>query len=72
MTNDNKPLYVRLGLLGVNSRPMAMMFFWLSVALAIGATLYSGNPIGLILLLAALWYWVAIRWMDHNNGWPTQ
>ena len=69
MNTRNAPLYVKVGLWGIGSRPLALAFVGLSVIFAIGTTVYFASPMGLLLLLAAVWYWAAIRWMDHNEGW---
>ncbi|HHM12898.1 MAG TPA: hypothetical protein ENJ16_05045 [Planctomycetaceae bacterium] len=67
------PLMVRLGLWGVRSRKSAWAFFWLSVAIAIACVAYGFvNPrffAGGVMLLAAVWYLLAIRWVDTNGEW---
>ncbi|SFJ90826.1 hypothetical protein [Jannaschia pohangensis] len=69
-TRDTPPLYVTVGLYGIGSRALAMAFVWISLVCAVAATAYLANPIGMILVLAALWYWLAIRWMDAHDAWP--
>jgi hypothetical protein len=64
---------VRVGLWGVHSRGAAWAFFWLSIAAAAGCIAYGFiNPpffAGGALLLAALWYYLSIRWVDGHGGW---
>lgn len=69
MTNKEAPLYVKIGLLGIGSRATAMAYMLICIFLALGLTVYLSSPIGLALLLAAYWYWIAIKWMDANDGW---
>jgi hypothetical protein len=67
------PFMVRLGLWGVPTRGSAWAFFWLTIAIAIGGVAYgfvdSRFFIGGIMFLATLWYYLAIRWVDQNEGW---
>jgi hypothetical protein len=67
------PLMVRLGLMGLRTRGAAWAFFWLSIAIAVGCVAYGFfNPyffIGASLVLPALWYYLAIRWVDEHSQW---
>jgi hypothetical protein len=67
------PVMVRLALLGLPNRASAWAFFWLSVASAIGCIAYGFvQPlffIGSLLIFSALWYYLAIRWVDQNGSW---
>ncbi|MEO6457634.1 MAG: hypothetical protein ABIO92_05100 [Chloroflexia bacterium] len=67
------PLMVRLGLWGLPSRGAAWAFFWLALAIAAGCIAYGfTNPsffIGGILVFAALWYYLSIRWVDQHSSW---
>lgn len=67
------PVMVRLGLWGLPSRGWAWVFFWVCVVIGAGGVVYGlVNPpffIGSILLFAALWYYLAIRWVDRHSGW---
>ena len=65
----NRPLLVALALWGVKSRQMALTFFGLCIACAVASAIYHFWP-GLIMLLAAWWYWYALRWVDKNASWP--
>ena len=67
------PLMVRLGLWGLPNRLSAWLFFWLSIALAVGCVAYGFvNPLffaGSLVILAAWWYYLAIQWVDQNGNW---
>ncbi|HEV3262572.1 MAG TPA: hypothetical protein VG013_37315 [Gemmataceae bacterium] len=69
-----RPLWVRLGLWGLPERATAWGFVWLCIALAAGSAIYGFWDArffaGCLLVLAALWYWLAIRWMDQHDRWP--
>jgi hypothetical protein len=69
----DRPVWVRLGLLGVPSREWAWAYFGVSVALAplclIAAFAYWRFVGGVVFFLAAWWYYAAIRWVDQNGGW---
>lgn len=64
---------VRLGLFGIADRVMAWVFVWVSIASAIGCIAYGFlDPrffFGGLLVLAALWYYLAIRWVDRHGTW---
>ena len=71
----NRPVWVKVGLWLIHSRKTALGYFWLSVALAVlsvvaGAVVAPRYYVGVIFLLAALWYWLCIAWVDRNNNWP--
>jgi hypothetical protein len=76
MANDrsNWPVLVRLGLWGLPDRRAAWLFFWLSIAIALGSVAYGFiKPIffiGGLIGFAALWYYLAIRWVDKHGSWP--
>ena len=67
------PLWVRVALWGLPNRNSAWVFFWLSLAIGVGCIAYGfvdrrfflGDP----MLLAALWYYLSIRWVDQNSRW---
>ena len=46
---------------------------WLCIGLALlFIAMGIFNPIfyfGGMLFIAALWYWAAAHWLDHNGGW---
>ena len=70
----SKPWWVTLSLWGVPGRTSMWVFFWISLAIAVGSIAWGfSNPlffVGGLMAFAAIWYWAAIRWMDRNNGWP--
>ncbi len=71
------PPMVRFGLMGVRSRGAAWAFFWISIVLAVACIAYAffnslfiaGIYIGGLFLLAALFYYLAIRWVDQHSKW---
>jgi hypothetical protein len=44
-----------------------------AMAVALGFGLFASTAAGVasaaVLSLATLWYWLAVRWMDTNDGW---
>jgi hypothetical protein len=79
----DRPLWVRVGLFGVRGRKVAMCWMYGSLVLAIvlavawlasgfhGGLAAGGLVVGgsLGLVLAALWYRLAIQWVDEHEGW---
>jgi signal peptidase I len=67
------PLWVRTGLWGVPNRTAAWAFVWFCVAVAIACVAYGFVDRrffgGAALFLAALWYYLSIRWVDRRDGW---
>ena len=67
------PLMVRLGLWSLPSRGSAWACFWVSLALAAGAVAIGFiHPLGFLgcaMVFAALWYYLAIRWVDRHGRW---
>jgi hypothetical protein len=70
---SNWPVMVRIGLWGLPSRGSAWAFVGLSFFLAIGCFVYGFVDFrffyGSILVVAALWYYLSIRWVDNNSSW---
>ena len=70
-----RPLWVRIGLWGLPTRRAARAFVWLSLALALGCAVYGVRDrrflVGVLFVLAALWYDAAIRWVDRRGGWES-
>lgn len=68
-----RPYWVKLALWGVPSRAAAWLYFWAAVAIAAGCTaLGFVEPVffvGGMILLAALWYYAAIQWVDQHGNW---
>ena len=68
------PFLVWLGLWGLSTRASAWSFFWFSLACAVAAI-----PLGLfvhpfcfagtLFVVAALWYYLSIHWVDRNGNW---
>jgi hypothetical protein len=58
---------------GLPNRAAAWAFVALSIALALGCFIcglfYPRFFIGGLLLFAALWYYLAIRWVDQHSHW---
>ncbi len=67
------PVMVRIGLWGLPNRGAAWLFFGLSIALTVAGLLYGFVDqrffIGAIFILAALWYYLSIRWVDKHSNW---
>jgi hypothetical protein len=63
-----RPLWVKVGLWGIKTRSVAWAFVVLSIAVGIGWMIYM-SWLGSIMFLAALWYWLAIRWVEQNDSW---
>jgi len=66
--NTLRPLLVRVGLWGIKTRTTALMFIWICIGIAVVSAIRH-FWIGLIMLVAAAWYWYAMRWMDQRDGW---
>jgi hypothetical protein len=71
--NVRRPLWVKIALWGLPNRASAWAFVWLSMAIAIGCAacgiIDRRFLIGDIMVLAAVWYYGAIRWVDQHGGW---
>jgi len=75
MSSDRSkwPPMVRLGLWRVPSRRAALSYFWPCFAVGIASAAFgfvvpwfwSGGAF----LFAALWYYLAIRWVDRHGTW---
>ena len=69
--NDSKdpapkrPLLVSLGLVGIKTRQLALTFVWLCIGLAVASVIFR-FWLGLVMLIAAWWYWYALRWVDKH------
>lgn len=69
------PWWVSAGLWGLPGRGWAWGFFWFSLLLALGGAvvgvLYFWPAfLGVGFVLAAVWYYAAIKWVDQNSKWP--
>ena len=67
------PVMVRLGLWSLPTRASAWAFFWLALAIAAASVAYGlVNPLGFLgglMVFAALWYYLSIRWADRHGVW---
>lgn len=63
-----RPMWVQLGLWGLKSRGSVLAFMWLCILIA-GVLAFFRVWYGLILLIAAVWYWLALRWVGKHEGW---
>jgi hypothetical protein len=67
------PMMAQIGLWGLPNRAAAWAFFGLSIAIAAGCIGYGFVDrrffIGSILAFSALWYYLAIRWVEQNSSW---
>ena len=69
MNNDTpRPLLVKLGVWGIKTRATALAFVCICVGIAVVSAIRH-FWIGLVMLLAAAWYWYAMRWVDKHGGW---
>jgi hypothetical protein len=72
---NERPLWVKIGLWGLHTRVAAWVFVWLSLALAMASVTYAAMTgdrrflVGGILVVAALWYYGSIRWVDRHGSW---
>ena len=70
---DNMPSHIRVGLFGINSRKVALVFE--AVCLVLGISSFVGSfyfqPIafGMVFFASAYWYSISIRWADNNSAW---
>jgi hypothetical protein len=68
------PWWVSLGLWGVSGRGAAWVFFWFSLLMAVACLalgfVFTPAFLGFGLVLASLWYYAAIRWVDQYSKWP--
>jgi hypothetical protein len=67
-TKPKRPILVSLGLWGLKTRKAALAFMWLCIAAAVVSAALK-FWLGLIMLVAALWYWYALTWVDKHEGW---
>lgn len=70
---DNMPLWVFFGLSSINTRKGALILFWACfvcgiVFIPVSYHLDDWSWAGFT-FLAALWYWLCIRWMDQHSAW---
>lgn len=69
---DNIPSWVYWGLWGIRTRKVAMIFVFISLALAliiVPAGIAINDFLFCAFILVPLWYWLSIRWVDVNSTW---
>ncbi len=68
-----RPIWVRIGMWGIAGRGVAVVFMWFSFLVAIAGALYGFRDprffASVSFVLAGVWYWLCIRWMDAHGGW---
>jgi hypothetical protein len=71
--SEKRPLWVRIGLWGLPNRASVWAFFWLSLVLAVASVAYGFVDrrffAGALLVIAAWWYYLSIRWVDKHGNW---
>jgi hypothetical protein len=69
----DRPLWVQVALWGLPSRASVWVCFWLSFILTVASISYGFVDVrffaGGLFLFAALWYYLAIRWIDRHDRW---
>jgi hypothetical protein len=75
-TEIKKPIWVKLAISGLSSRITAWICFWLSILLMASVAIYTiwlgwlqGSLLSILFIVAPVWYYLAIKWMDKNNQW---
>lgn len=67
------PGWVKLSLWGLPNRASVWFFVWLSLFAALACGIYGFRDprffLGLGLIIAALLYWLAIKWVDRYGSW---
>lgn len=67
------PIWARIGLWGVPDRRIAWGFLWVCLAIGVACLAYSYGDRrflgGGAMILAALWYYASIRWVDQHGRW---
>ena len=75
---EHYPWWVKFSLWGVPGREAAWAFVVLSIVAAAGSTAYAVTMgdrrafVGILFLLAALIYWLSIRWVDRHGSWQRE
>jgi len=68
------PAWVKLTLWGLPGRGWAWGGVWFSLLLAVGCIaagfVFSPAFFGSFFVFAAIWYWMAIHWVDRYSKWP--
>jgi hypothetical protein len=73
VSREEYPLWVRFGLWGLKGRRSVWAFSWLSIACATASVVYGFWDarffVGSLFVVAALMYWLSIRWVDRHGQW---
>jgi len=68
-----RPLWVKAAVWGLPNRAAVWACLGLTIALAIASVVYgfwdARFLAGGLLIVAALWYFLAIRWIDQHGSW---
>ncbi len=71
--SPGRPWWVKVALWGISGRGSAWNFVWLSVALGAVCMVYAfWNRLfaaGGLWFFGAIWYLLAIRWVDRHGAW---
>ena len=71
-----RPWWVRFALLGLPNRRAALASMWLLLWIAGLAVAYGFRDLrysaGAAIVIPAIWYLQAIRWVDQHGGWPAK
>jgi hypothetical protein len=82
---EKVPLWVYLAFSSISKRRGALLLIWASVLFTLYCipwAAYFDSPNWLVSLFViddwswfammlpiTLWYWLSLRWLDHNSGW---
>jgi hypothetical protein len=74
VSQKDYPWWVKVSMWGVPGRAGLWAFVALSVALALASVAYGFRDgrffiVGVAFLVAALLYWLSIRWIDQHGSW---
>ncbi|MEX0700835.1 MAG: hypothetical protein WD069_01955 [Planctomycetales bacterium] len=74
---DEYPWWVKVSMWGVPGRAGLWAFVVLSIACAAGSVAYGFRDqrffiIAVFCLLAAIPYWLSIRWVDRHGSWQQE
>ena len=71
----NMPSWVYWGLWGISSRKTAMVYLAVSALLAaiiVPEGYMMGRYMLCSILIAPLWYWLSMNWIDDNGTWESE
>jgi len=69
MERKDWPWWVRLSLVGIPTRKAALVWCALAIVLGIGAAIFFNDAEWLVIWIAAILYYVPMKWVDRNGGW---